>query len=114
MYGIPKVHYKGQQDDFYIMVRRSWPACCPCVVGWSSDDDTDTDAQRGVRATLGYCVVHVAEPSITLRCFVQVMDLLGPSLWDMWNQSGQHLTETYVACVAMEALTILQALHLKG
>lgn len=45
---------------------------------------------------------------------LQVMDLLGPSLWDMWNQSGQHLTEAYVACVAMEALTILQALHLKG
>ncbi|KAG2492391.1 hypothetical protein HYH03_009337 [Edaphochlamys debaryana] len=62
VYGIPKVHYKGQQDDFYIMV----------------------------------------------------MDLLGPSLWDVWNQQGQHLSEAYVACVAMEALTILQALHSRG
>ncbi|EFJ40321.1 histone kinase [Volvox carteri f. nagariensis] len=62
VYGIPKVHYKGQQDDFYIMV----------------------------------------------------MDLLGPSLWDVWNQHGQHLSEAYVACVAMEALTILQALHARG
>ncbi|GLI66524.1 hypothetical protein VaNZ11_010394 [Volvox africanus] len=62
VYGIPKVHYKGQQDDFYIMV----------------------------------------------------MDLLGPSLWDVWNQQGQHLSEPYVACVAMEALAILQALHARG
>lgn len=42
------------------------------------------------------------------------MDLLGPSLWDVWNQHGQHLSEPYVACVAMEALTILQALHNRG
>lgn len=61
-YGIPKVHYKGNQDDFYVMV----------------------------------------------------MDLLGPSLWDVWNQKNQHLSEAYVACVAMEALSILQALHAKG
>ncbi|GAX84656.1 hypothetical protein CEUSTIGMA_g12077.t1 [Chlamydomonas eustigma] len=61
-YGIPKVHYKGQQDDFYIMV----------------------------------------------------MDLLGPSLWDVWNQQFQHLSETYAACVAVESLAILQALHNKG
>uniref|UniRef100_A0A7S0WZX7 non-specific serine/threonine protein kinase n=1 Tax=Chlamydomonas leiostraca TaxID=1034604 RepID=A0A7S0WZX7_9CHLO len=61
-YGIPKVHFKGQQDDFYVMV----------------------------------------------------MDLLGPSLWDVWNLKNQHLSEAYVACVAMEALSILQALHSKG
>ncbi len=42
------------------------------------------------------------------------MDLLGPSLWDVWNQKNQHLPEYYVACVAMEALSILQALHQKG
>lgn len=42
------------------------------------------------------------------------MDLLGPSLWDVWNQQYQHLSEGYVACVAVEALTILQALHNKG
>jgi hypothetical protein len=44
----------------------------------------------------------------------QVMDLLGPSLWDVWNTQGQYLSQTYVACVAMEALLILQALHTKG
>ena len=42
------------------------------------------------------------------------MDLLGPSLWDVWNQEGQQLTAQYVACVAVEALTILEDLHKKG
>ncbi|KAL3623816.1 hypothetical protein CASFOL_032632 [Castilleja foliolosa] len=41
-YGIPGVHYKGRQGDFYIMV----------------------------------------------------MDILGPSLWDVWNSMGQSLTST--------------------
>ncbi|KAI3436643.1 hypothetical protein D9Q98_006059 [Chlorella vulgaris] len=62
VYGVPKVHYKGQQGEFYVMV----------------------------------------------------MDLLGSSLWDIWNQEGQQLTAQYVACVAVEALAILEALHIKG
>uniref|UniRef100_A0A7S0YK24 non-specific serine/threonine protein kinase n=1 Tax=Polytomella parva TaxID=51329 RepID=A0A7S0YK24_9CHLO len=62
VYGIPKLHYKGLQDDFYVMV----------------------------------------------------MDLLGPSLWDIWSQQGQQMSEPYVACVAMEAINILQSLHNKG
>lgn len=41
-------------------------------------------------------------------------DLLGSSLWDIWNQEGQQLTAQYVACVAVEALNILEALHQKG
>jgi serine/threonine protein kinase len=62
VYGVPKVHFKGQQGEFYVMI----------------------------------------------------MDLLGSSLWDIWNQEGQQLTAQYVACVAVEALTILEALHAKG
>ena len=42
------------------------------------------------------------------------MDMLGPSLWDIWNQRGQQLSEQYVACVAVEAITILESLHSKG
>eukprot|EP00887_Chlorella_sp_A99_P002731 scaffold6.g2731.t1 len=62
VYGVPKVHYKGQQAEFYVMI----------------------------------------------------MDLLGSSLWDIWNQEGQQLSAQYCACVAVEAITILQALHTKG
>ena len=43
-----------------------------------------------------------------------VMDLLGPSLWDVWNQHGQRVSQSMVACIAVEALSILEALHAKG
>ncbi|TYH91678.1 hypothetical protein ES332_A13G130900v1 [Gossypium tomentosum] len=61
-YGIPWVHYKGRQGDFYILV----------------------------------------------------MDMLGPSLWDVWNTLGQSMSPNMAACVAVEAISILEKLHLKG
>ncbi|MBA0573628.1 hypothetical protein Golob_000894, partial [Gossypium lobatum] len=62
-YGIPWVHYKGRQGDFYILV----------------------------------------------------MDMLGPSLWDVWNTLGQsRMSPNMAACVAVEAISILEKLHLKG
>ncbi|XP_065848989.1 casein kinase 1-like protein HD16 isoform X2 [Euphorbia lathyris] len=61
-YGLPLVHYKGQQGDYYILV----------------------------------------------------MDMLGPSLWDVWNTNNQALSEQMVACIAVEAISILEQLHLRG
>ncbi|XP_058074816.1 casein kinase 1-like protein HD16 [Magnolia sinica] len=61
-YGIPLVHYKGCQGDYYILV----------------------------------------------------MDMLGPSLWDVWNNNNQKLSEEMVACIAVEAISILEKLHFKG
>ncbi|CAI9106807.1 OLC1v1006033C1 [Oldenlandia corymbosa var. corymbosa] len=61
-HGVPKVHYKGRQGDYYVMV----------------------------------------------------MDMLGPSLWDVWNSSGQSMSTEMVACIAVEALSILEKLHAKG
>ncbi|KAG7033670.1 Casein kinase 1-like protein HD16 [Cucurbita argyrosperma subsp. argyrosperma] len=61
-YGIPWVHYKGRQGDFYILV----------------------------------------------------MDMLGPSLWDVWNTLGQSMSPSMVACIAVEAISILEKLHMKG
>ncbi|KAK3041657.1 hypothetical protein RJ639_001467 [Escallonia herrerae] len=61
-YGIPMVHHKGRQGDYYILV----------------------------------------------------MDMLGPSLWDVWNSSNQMLSEEMVACIAVEAISILEQLHQKG
>lgn len=60
--GIPKVHYKGRQGDYYIIV----------------------------------------------------MDMLGPSLWDVWNTQGQLMGQDMVACIAVEAIAILERLHAKG
>jgi hypothetical protein len=45
---------------------------------------------------------------------MQVMDMLGPSLWDVWNSQGQVMSQEMVACIAVEALSILEKLHLKG
>lgn len=40
--------------------------------------------------------------------------MLGPSLWDVWNSQGQVMTQEMVACIAVEALAILEKLHAKG
>ncbi|KAK8630340.1 hypothetical protein V6N13_079138 [Hibiscus sabdariffa] len=61
-HGVPKVHYKGKQGDYYVMV----------------------------------------------------MDILGPSLWDVWNSSGQAMSAEMVACIAVESLSILEKMHSKG
>ena len=42
------------------------------------------------------------------------MDVLGPSLWDVWNTQGQIMSSEMVACIAMEALVILRDLHSKA
>nr|CCW03272.1 similar to Casein kinase I [Lupinus angustifolius] len=57
-HGIPKVHYKGRQGEYYVMV----------------------------------------------------MDMLGPSLWDVWNSSSQMSSEM-VSCIAVESLSILEKMH---
>ncbi|KAK9154980.1 hypothetical protein Sjap_002460 [Stephania japonica] len=61
-HGVPKVHYKGRQGDYYVMV----------------------------------------------------MDMLGPSLWDAWNSSGQAMTAEMVACIAAESISILEKMHSRG
>ncbi|KAJ8760010.1 hypothetical protein K2173_010866 [Erythroxylum novogranatense] len=61
-HGVPRVHYKGRQGDYYVMV----------------------------------------------------MDMLGPSLWDVWNTSGQAMSTEMVACIAVESLSILEKMHARG
>eukprot|EP01018_Ginkgo_biloba_P000221 Gb_22001 [translate_table: standard] len=61
-HGLPQVHHKGRQGDYYILV----------------------------------------------------MDMLGPSLWDVWNTVGQAMSTEMVACIAVEAISILEKLHMKG
>ncbi|XP_050382028.1 casein kinase 1-like protein HD16 [Argentina anserina] len=61
-HGVPRVHYKGKQGEYYIMV----------------------------------------------------MDMLGPSLWDVWNNGSQTMAIEMVACIAIEALSILEKMHSRG
>ncbi|CAL5325169.1 unnamed protein product [Camellia sinensis] len=42
------------------------------------------------------------------------MDMLGPSLWDVWNTNNQMLSEEMVSCIVLEAISILQQLYFKG
>jgi serine/threonine protein kinase len=46
--------------------------------------------------------------------YIMVMDILGPSLWDVWNTQGQVMSQDMVACIALEAVCILERLHAKG
>ncbi|GKV45944.1 hypothetical protein SLEP1_g52969 [Rubroshorea leprosula] len=46
--------------------------------------------------------------------YVMVMDMLGPSLWDVWNSKGQAMSAEMVACIAVESLSILEKMHSKG
>ncbi|CAI0441399.1 unnamed protein product [Linum tenue] len=61
-HGVPRVHFKGRQGDYYVMV----------------------------------------------------MDMLGPSLWDVWNNNSDTMSIEMVACIAIEALSILEKVHSKG
>ncbi|XP_019456647.1 PREDICTED: casein kinase 1-like protein HD16 [Lupinus angustifolius] len=61
-HGVPQVHYKGRQGDYYIMV----------------------------------------------------MDILGPSLWDVWNNNNHIMSTEMVACIAIEAISILEKMHSRG
>lgn len=61
-HGVPRVHYKGRQGDYYVMV----------------------------------------------------MDMLGPSLWDVWNNNSHAMSIEMVACIAIEAISILEKMHSRG
>ncbi|KAI6682272.1 hypothetical protein NL676_036153 [Syzygium grande] len=61
-HGVPRVHYKGRQGDYYVMV----------------------------------------------------MDMLGPSLWDVWNNNSHSMSTEMVACIAIEAISILEKMHFRG
>ncbi|MQM02474.1 hypothetical protein Taro_035236 [Colocasia esculenta] len=62
VHGVPRVHFKGRQGDYYVMV----------------------------------------------------MDMLGPSLWDVWNNNAHTMSIEMVACIAIEAISILEKVHSKG
>ncbi|CAL5368005.1 unnamed protein product [Camellia sinensis] len=53
-------------------------------------------------------------PPYEWQVYSQVMDMLGRSLWDVWNTNNQMLSEEMVSCIVLEAISILQQLYFKG
>lgn len=196
VHGIPKVHFKGRQGDYYIMVgggagastrvghlsqhRAADEPSWLCSQGrFSANADSGQagwSGQQAVGLWMVVCIQHTCSqdvpcyyvpwschvlamgvanstvlpasggerscapatvPSVLLQltwylscqckhnchrtcpcncpsCACKVMDMLGPSLWDVWNSQGQVMTQEMVACIAVEALSILKDLHSKG
>lgn len=74
-------------------------------------------AGLGSRGSTFLLISHATEEVKQLQLplnYVQVMDVLGPSLWDVWNSQGQIMSSEMVACIAVEAVYILKDLHAKG
>lgn len=46
--------------------------------------------------------------------YIMVMDILGPSLYDVWNNNNQSMSIEMVACIAIEAISILDKMHFRG
>ena len=61
-HGTPRVHYKGRQGDYHVMV----------------------------------------------------MDMLGPSLWDVGNNNSHVMSIEMVVCIAIEAISIWEKSHSRG
>lgn len=107
--GVPKVHYKGRQGDFYIMVSTAERRVgIEHAAGWTARQTRRVG--RSAPSAGGPAVELLSAPSLCL----QVMDCLGPSLWDVWNTQGQVMSQEMVACIAVEAIAILERLHAKG
>ncbi|CAN1161842.1 Casein kinase 1-like protein HD16 [Linum perenne] len=76
-HGVPRVHFKGRQGDYYVMSH-----------------------------------YHMnGEREFDLR---QVMDILGLSLWDVWSNNSHTMSIEMVACIAIEAISILEKIHSRG
>ena len=120
VYGVPKVHYKGQQGEFYVVIMD--------LLGprYGAGTSEELDWRLKWAAAHAQNPMHCAgcPPHALLMPASPPAPLTHPcsranppphhSLWDIWNKEGQQLTAQYVACVAVEALTILEALHAKG
>ncbi|KAF2582811.1 hypothetical protein F2Q68_00002933 [Brassica cretica] len=159
-HGVPRVHFKGRQGDYYVMVMdilgpSLWDiwntsgqamssemvACIaveslsilekmhakgfvlsPFLVALKFEHRTSKGCNYGpphewqVYNTLGgsHGVPRVHFKGRQGDYYVMVMDILGPSLWDIWNTSGQAMSSEMVACIAVESLSILEKMHAKG
>ncbi|WZZ53317.1 hypothetical protein YC2023_053424 [Brassica napus] len=45
---------------------------------------------------------------------IMVIDMLGPSLWDVWNSLAQSMSPNMVSCIAAETMAILEKLRVQA
>ncbi|KAG6739418.1 hypothetical protein POTOM_057014 [Populus tomentosa] len=63
------------------------------------------------------CTVHLEAVMVCHELITKggkVMDMLGPSLWDVWNNNSHTMSIEMVACIAIEAISILEKMHSRG
>lgn len=92
-------------------MKRHSGSCAAAYVRWSLLPDA---APASHARTITQLFTIVSEVLRALAASAQVMDLLGPSLWDVWNAQGQVMSQEMVACIAVESVAILERLHAKG
>ncbi|KAF7841910.1 casein kinase 1-like protein HD16 [Senna tora] len=74
--------------------------------------DDEGNAERTLNGCYGIPWVHYKGRQGDFN--IMVMYMLGPSLWDVWNSVGQAMSPNMVACIAVEAISILEKHHMKG
>ncbi|CAN1286030.1 Casein kinase 1-like protein HD16 [Linum perenne] len=69
-----------------------------------------------VYSNLGSChgVPQVHFKGLHSDYYIMAMDILGPSLWDVWNNNSQNMSLELVVCITIEAISILEKMHSKG
>ncbi|RWV94763.1 hypothetical protein GW17_00042668 [Ensete ventricosum] len=95
IHGVPRVHYKGRQGDYYIMVLQNF---------------------------FGYYLLYFQGSSSCLRCLHNFITRFC-RLWICWDQvfgmygiitPTRKMSVEMVACIAIEAISILEKMHSKG
>ncbi|CAK0753731.1 hypothetical protein CVIRNUC_002242 [Coccomyxa viridis] len=73
-------------------------------------------AEWSVYSAIGSCpgMPKVYARTTQASFHILIMELLGPSLWDLCKEKEPILSVEFVAYIAIEALQILEGLHVKG
>jgi hypothetical protein len=113
-YGIPSVHYKGRQGDYYILVSLKLVINCkmyPNLTGYLTQPAFQISGNGYAwfqpLGCLEFCRTGV---SILGNCLLYPYAFLLPTDINVSNRMAPHMA----ACIAVEAISILEKLHSKG
>ena len=98
--------WHAQHKGMHLSWLAGWPTDCYCA-GIAVPRLCLQHALRLQLLMIG-CLPTCLPPAGPTCLPVQVMDMLGPSLWDVWNSQGQVMSQEMVACIAVGALFIFK------